>query len=365
MKLQFPEFITAIEPYVTGKPLEELEREHGVSDSIKLASNENPLGPSPKAIEAIGKALEKLHRYPDGACFNLQHKLAEHLNVQPEQIILGNGSDDILGMLARSLLQPGDQVIVPVPSFLMYTIAAQSCGAKPVHVPLKDRVIDLDAVLAQVNSRTRIIFICNPNNPTGTIVTRPMFERFMAALPDPVVVVVDEAYIDFVRDADCADGLAWLNADKTVVTLRTFSKAYGLAGLRVGYGVMPAELAMMLHRVRMPFNVNSLAQTAAVAALDDERFLSQTLSVIHAGLDFLYRELEKRGVPFFASQTNFFLIDVGANADRVFDRFLRKGVIVRSMSAYGFEHYIRINVGLPIENQRFLSALDEVLGAGL
>ncbi len=361
MKLKFPEFISSIEPYVAGKPLEALEREYGVTDSIKLASNENPLGPSPKALEAVGKALQQLHRYPDNAGYHLQHKLAAHLNVQPQQILLGNGSDDILGMLARALLQPGDQVIVPQPSFLMYTIVAQSYGAEPIRVPLTNMAIDLNSILSRVTPRTRIIFVCNPNNPTGSIVTKQAFESFMRDVPEDVLVVVDEAYIDFVRDKDCPDGLAWLNSDKTVVTLRTFSKAYGLAGLRVGYGVMPAGLAAMLHRIRIPFNVNSLAQAAAAAALDDEDFLEKTVNLVHTGIDYLYAELTKRGVPFFPTQTNFMLIDVKANANEVFDRFLRQGVIVRSMSAYGYPHYIRVNVGQSVENQRFLSALDQVL----
>lgn len=359
-----PAYIQTIAPYVPGKPIETLEREYGIADSIKLASNENPLGPSPKALAAIARNVDKLHRYPDGAGHILIHALSEHLKVAPEQIVPGNGSDDLLGMLARVLLQPGDEVVIPDPSFLMYTIVAQSAGAVTVNVPLKDLAMDLPAMLSCVGPRTRMVFICQPNNPTGTVVGRAAFEKFLSALPEQVVVVVDEAYFEFVRDTDCAGGLHYLDAVPSVVTLRTFSKAYGLAGLRVGYGVMPAHLVQWLQRVRMPFNVNSLAQVGAVAALSDTDFLARTLDVVHGGLDFFYRELTRRGVPFFPSQANFFLIDVGRPADTVFEALLHQGVIVRSMRAYGFPTYLRVSVGLPEENQRFLNALDKVLVEG-
>lgn len=363
MKLRIPEYILDIAPYVPGKPLDELEREYGITGSIKLASNENPLGPSPKALEAVGRQISKLHRYPDGSGHMLLRKLAENLNVQAEQIVMGNGSDDILGLLSRVLLQPGDEAIVPVPSFLMYVIVTQSAGAVPVEVPLKDMHIDLEGILGRVGPRTRLIFICNPNNPTGTMVTQEAMQAFLGALPPGVVVVLDEAYIEFVRDSRCAQGLSFLSGDCPVVTLRTFSKIYGLAGLRVGYGVMPADLAQLLNRVRMPFNVNSLAQAAAAAALDDRRFVEKTTALIHTGLDYLYAELEKRNLRYFPTQSNFFLIDVQQDAKDVFERFLEKGIIVRAMSAYGFPGYIRINAGLPEENRRFIDTLDEVMAS--
>ncbi len=361
MKLKVAEHIESIKPYIAGKPLEALEREYGITDSIKLASNENPLGPSPMAAEAIRAAIPNQHRYPDEPGFVLLQKIANHIGVAPDKIVIGNGSDEILGLLATALLQPDDEVIVPTPSFLMYTIVAQCAGAKRVEVPLKAMAIDLEVVLARVTPRTRLIFICNPNNPTGTIVTREAFETFLGALPSDVVVVLDEAYAEFVRDSHCAKGMDYLNASTPVVTMRTFSKAYGLAGLRVGYGVMPADLAELLNRVRMPFNVNSLAQTAAAAALEDTDFLSKTVALVHQGLDFFYAELEKLGLRFFPSQANFFLIDVARDAMQVFEQLLRQGVIVRAMTAYGFPNYIRINVGLPEENQRFITSLNRVL----
>jgi histidinol-phosphate aminotransferase len=361
MKLKVPDYILDIDPYVPGKPIEELEREYGIGDSIKLASNENPLGPSPRAVEAISRQIAGLHRYPDGAGHLLLKKLADKLDVSADHIVMGNGSDDILGLLSRALLQPGDEAIIPMPSFLMYRIVTQSAGAVPVQIPLLDMGIDLAEILRRVTARTRLIFICNPNNPTGTMVTQEELQAFLGSLPPEVVVVLDEAYIEFVRDRRCAQGLSFLNGEPTVVTLRTFSKIYGLAGLRVGYGVMPPDLAQLLNRIRMPFNVNSLAQAAAVAALDDVEFFEKTTALIHDGLDFLFAELGKRGLRCFPTQTNFFLIDMQHDARAVFERFLRLGVIVRAMSAYGFPRYIRINVGLPEENRRFLKALDSVM----
>lgn len=361
MKLSIPAAIESIAPYVPGKPMETLERELGISDSVKLASNENPLGPSPMAVAAMGKALSGLNRYPDGAGYELTAQLAETLQLDPAQIVLGNGSDDLLALLARVLLQPGDEVIIPAPSFLLYSTTALSADARPVVVPLKAMKIDLEAMLARVTPRTRMVFICNPNNPTGTVAGRQDFERFLAALPEHVVVVVDEAYFEFVRDDGCVSGMAYLDAPLAVVTLRTFSKIYGLAGLRVGYGVMPAQLAEIIHRVRMPFNVNTLGQVAATAALKDTQFFDQTRALVHQGLDLLYAELKQRGLTCFPTQANFFLIDVQQSAEAVFQAMLRHGVIVRSMNSYGYPNYIRINVGLPEENRRFLDALDKVL----
>ena len=361
MTLKIPEHIKDIAPYEPGKPIDEVEREYGIAHSVKLASNENPLGPSPKAVEAMQAAIAKLHRYPDEPAYALLNRIAGHIGVQPGQIIIGKGSDDVLAMLSRALLMPGDEVVVPTPSFLMYTIVTQSAGANPVRVPLNGMEIDLDGVLSKVTSKTRLIFICNPNNPTGAIVTRDAFGRFLDNLPDDVVVVVDEAYIQFVRDPRCARGFDFLEYDTPVVVLRTFSKAYGLAGLRVGYGVMPLALADQLNKVRMPFNANSLALAAAEAALDDTEFLRRSVQLVHQSLDMLYDSLDDRGVRYFPTQANFFLIDVGRDAHRVFERMLRQGVIVRSMRGYGFPEYIRVNIGLPEENRRFLEALDAVL----
>lgn len=361
MKLKIPDYIQAIDPYVPGKPLETLEREYGISDSVKLASNENPLGPSPKALAAIQRGLTGLHRYPDGAGHVLIRKIAEANRVLPNNVVIGNGSDDIISLLVRAMVRTGDRVIVPRPSFLMYDITAAAAGARVDAVPLRDMAMDLASMAERVTADTRLVFVCNPNNPTGTIVTKKDFNRFMDRLPDTVVVVVDEAYIEFVRNPDCLKTGLPSDMNRPLVTLRTFSKAYGLAGLRVGYGIMPAALAEVLNRVRQPFNVNSMAQAAAAAALDDLAFLKQTIAVVHRGLDDLYDALDRLGLTYHKTEANFFLIDVGRPADIVFENMLRQGVIVRSMRAYGFPTHIRINVGLDAENRRFLRALETVL----
>ena len=361
MNLKIPDYIQAIDPYVPGKPLEALEREYGISDSIKLASNENPLGPSPKALAAIRNRLATLHRYPDGAGHRLIRKLAAANGVSPIHVVVGNGSDDIIALLVRALIRPGDRVIVPCPSFLMYTITAAAAGAVVDAVPLKALAMDLDAMAERVNGDTRLVFVCNPNNPTGTVVTQKAFDAFMARLPDDVVVVVDEAYIEFVSNPDCLKTGQPSDVNRPLVTLRTFSKAYGLAGLRVGYGIMPAELAEVLNRVRPPFNVNALAQAAACAALADQTFVRQTVDLVHRELQSLYRGLDGMGLTYFKTEANFFLIDVKQPADTVFEKMLRQGVIVRSMRAYGFPSYIRTNVGLEAENRRFLHGLKTVL----
>lgn len=360
MNFFVPDYILSINPYSPGKPLEELEREYGISDPIKLASNENPLGPSPMALEAIKCSLDKLNRYPDGSGHDLINKISEKLKVKPDNIVLGNGSDEIIGMLTRALLKRGDEVVLPWPSFLMYDIMVRSVGAVPVCVPLKSLSIDLSNIQSRITQRTRMVFLCNPNNPTGTVFSKKDFESFLESIPE-MIVVVDEAYIEFVQDKYCARGVDFIETGKGVVTLRTFSKAYGLAGIRVGFGIMSEEIAGVLNRIRPPFNVNSLAQVGAMAALEDEAFLNKTLNLVREELDFLYNSLDKLGIKFFPTQANFFLIDVKKNADEVFENMLREGVIVRSMTSYGYPEYIRINIGLHEENVRFIKAIEKVI----
>jgi len=361
MSLKIPDYISSITPYAPGKPIEELEREYGISNSIKLASNENPLGPSPLAVKAVEESMTKLHRYPDGSGFYLIEKLSQKLNLPKENIVLGNGSDDIIGMLARVFLQIGDEVIIPRPSFLMYEIAVQCTGAAGVYIPLRSLNIDLDRIKKSVTSKTKMIFICNPNNPTGTIIYRENFDNFLKEIPQEIIIVIDEAYIEFVRDLQCMQGIDYAKTGKNIVTLRTFSKAYGLAGLRIGYCIAPGEIAGLLNRVRMPFNTSIPAQAGACAALDDKTFLNKTIQTIHQGLDFLYESLEKMGVEFFKTQSNFFLIDVKKDSKEIFEKMLRQGVIVRAMTSYGFPEYIRVNTGTLEENQRFIKALKKAL----
>lgn len=363
MKPKVPDYILSIQPYKPGKPIEELEREYGVKNSIKLASNENPLGPSPKAMAAMQSAMGNLHRYPDGSGYYLIKKLASKLGVGPGRIVLGNGSDDVIGMLVRAYLEPGDEAVMTTSSFLMYEIFVRSVNAVPVFVPLNAMAVDLPAMLASVTPRTRMVFLNNPLNPTGSYITRTDFETFLACLPDHVIVVLDEAYIEFARARDCLDGLALVREERPMAVLRTFSKAYGLAGIRIGYGVMPEAMASVLNRIRQPFNANSLAQAGAVAALDDDAFLNQSRELVHGEIDFMQAAIRGMGLTCYPTQANFFLIEVRRDAARVFDAMLKKGVIIRSMTSYGYPSCIRVNAGLRSENQRFLDALADVLSS--
>ena len=361
MKLVTPPYIAQLQPYVPGKPIETLQRELGLNDVVKLASNENPLGPSPRATEAIKAALGRLHRYPDGAAHDLTDRLARQWDVTADNVVLGNGSDDLIAMIARAFLAPGDEVVVPQPSFLMYALAAQWSGARCASVALKSLTIDLAAMADAVSPASKIIFLCNPNNPTGTIFAKADFDRFLDRVPDDVMIVLDEAYAEFVRSDDFVSGADYIYRKRPIVTLRTFSKAYGLAGLRVGYGIMPAEVAQILHRVRDPFNVSIPAQAGALAALDDHAHLLETRRVTHDGIAYLQNALERLGLTSYPTEANFFLIDVKTEADRVYHQLLREGVIARSMRAYGYPNFIRISIGRSSENQRFIEALAKVL----
>jgi histidinol-phosphate aminotransferase len=362
MKLRIPHHIATLVPYPPGKPLEELEREYGITDSIKLASNENPLGPSPRALAAIREALSRLHRYPDGSGYYLRRRLSDKLSVPFAGIVLGNGSNEIIDLVIRAFLQPGDEVVLPAPSFLVYQLAVQGAGGKPVAVPLRDFHIDLEAMLAAVTARTRAVFVNNPNNPTGTTIRRAAFDRFLDALPPTALVVLDEAYIEFCRDPDTPYGLDYIaRGGPAVVVLRTFSKAYGLAGLRIGYGAMPEAVADCLNRVRQPFNTGTLAQIGALAALDDDAFLAQTRQTVWAGLDDLQQGLTRLGIRWLPTQANFILLQVPRDAKEIAEAMLRRGVIVRAMNAYGLPGFIRINAGTHAENDRFLTTFASVL----
>lgn len=361
MGIRVPENIASLKPYPPGKPLEELEREYGITDSIKLASNENPLGSSPLALKAISDHLKNLHRYPDGSGFYLRERLSQQLGVDESSIVLGNGSNEIIDLLLRTFVQPGDEVLISKPTFLVYSLMTQAVGGLSVQVNQKSFAHDLEAMADALTERTRVVFLDNPNNPSGSVISRKDFEIFRSRVPEDVLVVLDEAYMEFADPEQTFSGVEYLNSSPAVISLRTFSKAYGLAGLRVGYGVMPSEVADYLNRVRQPFNVNSLAQVAALAALDDEQFLQESQKVVHQGLAYLYQELAEMKLRTLPTQTNFFLIEVGYEAREVYEAMLRRGVIVRAMNAYGLDDYIRISVGRPEENQRFLAALREVM----
>jgi histidinol-phosphate aminotransferase len=363
MKPCAPEHIAGITPYPPGKPIEELEREYGIGGSIKLASNENPLGPSPKAIEAIVASVSKLNRYPDGSGFYLRKKLAEKYSIPFDGIMLGNGSNEIIELVIRAFLTPGAEVIMPAPCFLLYSLVVRWMGGKPIPVPLNENLgIDLEKMAKAVTPKTRVIFLTNPNNPTGKVISKGDFDAFLSEVPSEIVVVLDEAYIEFNTNPDTPSGFDYINRQGPgVVVLRTFSKAYGLAGLRIGFGAMDPDIASYLNRVRQPFNTGSLAQAAALAALDDEDFLRRTQQTIWSGLNYLYDEVGKMGLKYVPSEANFFLIELPFEAKRLFEAMLHRGVIIRSMASYGMERFIRVNAGLPDENQRFVRTLRQVL----
>ena len=357
MPLRVHPVIASLTPYSPGKPLSELERELGISHAIKLASNENPWGPSPKALQVLGDASSSLHRYPDGGAHYLRQDLADRLKVAPEQILVGNGSDEIISLLVKTFLSPGEEAVMADLTFVMYRLAVLGGHAIPVEVPLINWTHDVDGMLKAVTDRTRLFFICNPNNPTGTMLTAQDIERVLSRLPDHVVVVMDEAYYEYVRHADFPDSLQSVREGRPCVVLRTFSKIYGLAGLRVGYGITTPEIAGYVNRVRPPFNVNSLAQEAARAALTDDEHVAKSRGMNEAEMTFLEEGLEKIGLSCIPSQANFIYFDVGLDGKLVYQALLKVGVIIRHIRGT----MVRVTVGQPTENHRFLDALQTVL----
>ena len=355
------EHILGIAPYEPGKPIEELERELGIHDAIKLASNENPLPPSDRVQKAIRAALAVLNRYPDGSGFYLRQALAKKHGFTPDQIVLGNGSNELIELLVRAFLRPGDEAVVPHPSFVVYPMIVQAAGGVRVMVMLKDHRLDLEAMARAITPMTKLVFIANPNNPTATIVTADEVEHFMARVPDRTIVVFDEAYIEFAMGPDFPDTLAHVKQGRRIVVLRTFSKASSLAGLRVGYGVADADAIALMNRIRQPFNVNALAQAAALAALDDDGHILECVRMIEAGRHFLYDEFKTLGLSYVPSRANFILVDVGRSAADIYQKLLHQGVIVRPMTAFGMETALRITVGTPEENRKLVKALGDVL----
>lgn len=348
-------WIPGIAPYKPGKPIEELERELGIKEAVKLASNENPLGPSPKALAAIAAAAARVNRYPDGASFGLRGKLAERLGVAGDQLVFGCGGDEIFELMVKCFVGPGDEVVYAWPSFAMYPVVTAGMGARAVAVPLTAGLVhDLPAMRAALTPNTRVVMVCNPNNPTGTSVGRDAFDAFVASLPADVVLVIDEAYREFVRRADFPDSLGWVAKRPGTLVIRTFSKIYGLAGLRVGYGVGDVELIGYLERARHPFNVNLLAEAAATAALDDAEHVARTRRVNAEGIAYLERELRALGIATWPTDANFLLADAGPGA---YDALLKQGVIVRPLAGFGMPGHIRISIGNAEENERCVKAL--------
>lgn len=359
-----PPYIRSIAPYQPGKPISELAREFGLQESsiIKLASNENPLGVSPKAQKAIRAVLEGLALYPDGNGFELKRALSRHLGVGMDQLVLGNGSNDVLELAARAFLAPANTAVYAQHAFAVYPLVVQAMGCRGIEVPAKNFGHDLDAMLRAVQPGTRIVFVANPNNPTGTLAPAPAMERFIAALPADVLVVLDEAYNEYLRPEHRSDSLSWLKKFSNLLITRTFSKVYGLAGLRVGYAVGSPGVADMLNRVRQPFNVNSISLAAAAAALDDHEFVRKSYELNLAGMDQLTSGLKKLGLEFIPSFGNFVTFRVGSAKD-VNTALLKSGVIVRPIAGYGMPEWLRVSIGLESENARFLSSLKVAISA--
>jgi histidinol-phosphate aminotransferase len=348
-------------PYVAGKPIEELERELGLTEIIKLASNENPLGAGQKALAAIQAALPKLSLYPDGNGFNLKAALAKKYGLKPEQITLGNGSNELLELVARAFLMPGLETLFSEHAFAVYPIVTQAVGATAVVVPALNFGYDLDAMAARISDKTRIIFIANPNNPTGTLLKQSELGRFIFALPKHCLCVLDEAYFEYVTNQEGINSIDWLLTNPNLIITRTFSKAYGLAGLRIGYSLSSPEIADILNRVRQPFNNNALALAAAQAALGDEDYLRQTITVNTQGMADLTAGFKALGLQWIPSAGNFISVELKRPGQPVYEALLRKGVIVRPVANYGMPNHLRISIGTPPENQFFLKALAETL----
>jgi histidinol-phosphate aminotransferase len=357
-----PEYIRSLIPYEPGKPIEEVEREFGISGSVKLASNENPLGPSPRALAALRERLPELHLYPDGDCFYLKRALAQKLGVQPDRLIFGNGSNEIIELAARTFMRPGDEAVMAEQAFGVYELIVQAVGGKRKTVPLKNFTHDLAAIADAVTPQTRLVFLANPNNPTGTIYRRHDWQAFLERISPDVLVIVDEAYFEYVEEADYPNSLDYHARHPAILTLRTFSKLYGLAGLRIGYGIGAKSVIALMQRVRQPFNVNAPAQWAALAALDDTEHVQRSLGVNQQGVKYLQTEFARLGLSYIPSQANFILVRVG-NGPEVFQRLLQQGVIVRPMVGYKFPEHVRVTVGTMAQNQKLIGALERLIQA--
>jgi len=354
-------WLGAIPEYVAGKSKEEIAREYGTANPIKLASNENPLGPSPKALAVVTRTMQDAHLYPDPDSRALRAAASRFFGCEPERIIAGNGSDEIIDFLCRAYLTREDEVIIPSCTFSYYRIASLACGAKVVPASMKEHRIDAGSILDAVSFRTKIIFVANPNNPTGTYLKAGELMSLAEAVPPQVMLVVDEAYGAFARNKDFLSAIRLTEKHPNLVTVHTLSKSHGLAGLRIGFGIAARPVMDTLLRIKPPFNVNFLAQKAGEAALSDAAFLEQTLANTWESLDFLYASFERIGLAYIPSQTNFVLVKIGSRARTVYEELLKKGIITRFMTNIGLDEYIRVSVGLPGENQAFIAALSEVL----
>lgn len=353
--------ILKFQAYIPGKPIAEVKRERGLKEVIKLASNENPLGPSPKAIQALKKALKTVFLYPEGSALLLKQKIAKKLDLRLANIILGNGSDELIEIIGKTFLNPEDEIIVSADAFIRYKMAGDLMGSRVAVIPGKDYRHDLAGMKAAVTPQTKLIFIANPNNPTGTYVTNREVAEFFQGLREDIIVIFDEAYYEYAIQKDYPQTLEYLKQGKNVIILRTFSKIYALAGLRVGYGLASAETVSYMERVRPPFNVNSLAQVAAEISLDDNQQVKKSRLLVEKEKKKLYRELAKLPVEYIPSAANFVLIDLKREAREITEKLLASGVIIRPMGEYGFTTCIRVTIGLPAENKRFMTIFKKLI----
>ncbi len=353
--------ILKIPPYVPGKPIEEVEKEFGKKRWVKLASNENLLGPSPKAVKAIKKELPKIYLYPEGPCTLLKQSLAQKFFLPEESIVVSNGADNLILMIACAFVNEGEEVMMADPTFPVYSNVTQIMGGKTIRVRLKNYTHDLERMGERVTQKTKLIFICNPNNPTGTIVSKKVLDSFLSGLPSRVIVILDEAYREFVDDPDFPDGIDYVREGRAVIVLRTFSKVYGLAGLRIGYALGPKELIHCLNQVRDPFPVHRLAQVAAIAALGDERHAKRSIQMVQEGRRYLSFELEKMGLNCVPSQANFLFVDFKRDIESIFQNLLREGIIIRPGKIWGYPTCGRITIGRMEDNKRFIRAVRKIL----
>lgn len=354
--------IAGLPEYIPGKQVEEVVKEFKLKEVVKLASNENPLGPSPRASDALKKHLRSLHIYPDQHHLQLREALAEKLSVPKESLIIGNGSDEIMLLIAQVFISAGDEVVISRNTFSMYEFVTKIMEGAPVFADLKEHTYNLDAISGLITGKTKIVFLCNPNNPTGTIFTAGQFDNFMTKMPENVIVVIDEAYGDFSDSEEYPSSLDHIKKGRNLIVLRTFSKIYGLAALRIGYGISTPAIIKYLNLAKMPFNVNRLAQAAALEALKDGDFLRRTLENNSEGKKYLYSELEKLGLKFLKTQANFIFIDLERESDGIFMELMRQGVIVRPLKSFDLPRAIRVTVGTMTQNEKFVAALKKVLG---
>lgn len=359
--MKIPENIKNLNPYIPGKPTEELERELGIKESIKLASNENPLGPSPKALSRIVSEIPKINLYPDGSGYYLRKKIAEKFNWDINGVILGNGSVDIIELAVRTFCEKGDEVLIPASSFIMCKLVAMSVGTKLIEIPLKNYSYDVDGIVNAINKDTKIVYIDNPSNPLGTYIPKEGWKKIIETLHSNVLFIADQAYFEYIDKDDYPNAFDDLKNGANVLVLRTFSKIYGLAGLRIGYGLSKEEVIGYMNRVRSPFNTNSLAQIGAIAALDDVEFVEKSKKLNQEELQFLTEELKKRGLYVVPSVTNFVLVDFKKDSIEIYNKLLKEGVIVRPIKNYNLPTCLRISIGKREENLKLIKALDKIL----